>query len=94
MQRQYTEKALKALELAKKSAKRLKHSYIGSEHILIGLIEEGSAVGARVLEANGVDEDALLDLIEQLIVPMGNVGLLDKGGFTPRAERLLEAAGR
>ncbi|MBQ4529751.1 MAG: ATP-dependent Clp protease ATP-binding subunit [Lachnospiraceae bacterium] len=94
MQRQYTEKALKALELAKKSAKRLKHSYIGSEHILIGLIEEGSAVGARVLEANGVDEETLLDLIEQLIVPMGNVGLMDKGGFTPRAERILEAAGR
>ena len=94
MQRQYTEKALKALELAKKSAKRLKHSYIGSEHILIGLIEEGSAVGARVLEANGVDEEALLDLIEQLIVPMGNLGLMDKGGFTPRAERILEAAGK
>lgn len=94
MQRQYTEKAKKAIELAKKSAKRLKHSYIGSEHILIGLLEEGSAVGARVLEANGVDEDALLELMEQLIVPEGNVGLLDKEGFTPRAEKVLEAANR
>lgn len=94
MRRQYTEKAKKAIELAKKAAKRLKHSYIGSEHILIGLLEEGSAVGARVLEANGVDEDALLELIEQLIVPEGNVGLLDKGGFTPRAEKVLDAANR
>lgn len=94
MRRQYTEKAKKAIELAKKSAKRLKHSYIGSEHILIGLLEEGSSVGARVLEANGVNEESLLELIEQLIVPEGNVGLLDKGGFTPRAERVLEAANR
>lgn len=94
MQRQYTEKAKRVIELAKKSAKRLKHSYIGSEHILIGLLEEGSAVGARVLEANGVEEDALLELIEQLIVPEGNVGLMDKEGFTPRAERVLEAANR
>lgn len=94
MRRQYTEKAKKAIELAKKSAKRLKHSYIGSEHILIGLLEEGSSVGARVLEANGVNEEALLELIEQLIMPEGNVGLLDKGGFTPRAERVLEAANR
>ena len=94
MQRQYTDKAKKAIELAKRSAKRLKHSYIGSEHILIGLLEEGSAVGARVLEANGVDEDALLELMEQLIVPEGNVGLLDKEGFTPRAEKVLEAANR
>ncbi len=94
MQRQYTEKAKKAIELAKKAAKRLKHSYIGSEHILIGLLEEGTAVGARVLEANGVEKEALLELIEQLIVPEGNVGLLDKEGFTPRAERVLEAANR
>lgn len=94
MRRQYTEKAKKSIELAKKSAKRLKHSYIGSEHILIGLLEEGSSVGARVLEANGVNEESLLELIEQLIVPEGNVGLLDKGGFTPRAERVLEAANR
>ena len=94
MQRQYTDKAKKAIELAKKSAKRLKHSYIGSEHILIGLLEEGSAVGARVLEANGVDKSALLELMEQLIVPEGNVGLLDKEGFTPRAEKVLETANR
>lgn len=94
MQRQYTEKAKRAIELAKKSAKRLKHSYIGSEHILIGLLEEDSSVGAKVLEANGVEEDALLELIEQLIVPEGNVGLMDKEGFTPRAERVLEAANR
>ncbi len=94
MRRQYTEKAKKAIELAKKSAKRLKHSYIGSEHILIGMLEEGSSVGARVLEANGVEEEALLELVEQLIVPEGNVGLLDNGGFTPRAERVLEAANR
>lgn len=85
----YTEKAKKVLNIAKRIAKKLKHSYIGSEHILIGLIEEGTSVGARVLEANGVDKESLLDLMEQLIVPEGNVGLMDKEGFTPRAESLL-----
>lgn len=92
MQKQYTEKANKAIDIAKKQAKKLKHTYIGSEHILIGMIEEGTSVAAKVLESNGVEKEALLELIEQLIVPEGNIGLVDKGGFTPRAESLLQGA--
>ena len=92
--RPYTEKAKKAISIAKRVAKKLKHSYIGSEHILIGMMGEGTSVGAKVLDANGVDKESLLDLMDQLIVPEGNVGLIDKEGFTPRAESLLESADR
>lgn len=92
--RPYTEKAKKAITIAKRVAKKLKHSYIGSEHILIGMMQEGTSVGAKVLDANGVEEESLLDLMDQLIVPEGNVGLVDREGFTPRAESLLESADR
>lgn len=92
MQKQYTQKAAKVLDVAKKQAKKLKHSYIGSEHILLALLVEGTSVAAKVLEENNVNRDMLLSSMEQLIVPEGNIGLVDQGGFTPRAEAILSVA--
>jgi ATP-dependent Clp protease ATP-binding subunit ClpC len=69
MQADYTQKAANALGLARKTAKQLKHSYVGTEHILVGLLKEGTGVAAQVLYNSNVDENALLDLIEQLIAP-------------------------
>ncbi|OYP08741.1 hypothetical protein CG709_09545, partial [Lachnotalea glycerini] len=86
MQGNYTQKAANALDIAKKTARQLKHSYIGTEHILVGLLKERTGVAANVLYNSNVEEKALLDLIEQLIAPaQDNTSVLEKEGYTPRA---------
>jgi len=91
MQEKYTQKAAQALTLAKKTAKQLKHSYIGTEHLLVGLLKEGTGVAAQVLYNSNIEESALLDLIEQLIAPAGDTTVtIDKEGYTPRALKILE----
>ncbi|MFA9379087.1 MAG: ATP-dependent Clp protease ATP-binding subunit [Lachnotalea sp.] len=91
MQNNYTQKATNALNIAKKTAKQLKHSYIGTEHLLVGLLKEGTGVAAQVLYNSNVEEKALLNLIEQLIAPSGQSTLtIDKEGYTPRAKKILE----
>ncbi|MFT4104236.1 MAG: ATP-dependent Clp protease ATP-binding subunit [Lacrimispora sp.] len=86
----FTTKARTAVNLAVKAAERLGHSYIGTEHLLIGLLEEGTGVAARVLEENGVKEEKVLSLISQLIAPDQPVRLFEDGGYTPGARRVLE----
>lgn len=90
MQEKYTEKAKQALVQAKKAAKELKHSYIGSEHLLIGLIREKAGVASVVLDNHNLEESSLIELIDQLIAPSGNVQIAEKEGYTPRAEKILE----
>ena len=63
----YTSKAQNVLDIAVKWAKRLKQNYIGTEHILLGLVEEETGVAARVLAENGVKQEQLLEMIEELI---------------------------
>jgi len=86
---EYTDKAKAALLLAKKAARTLHQNYIGTEHILLGLLREHTGVAARVLQNNNVDEFDVLELIHDLIVPAGVVTMADKDGFTPRAEEIL-----
>ncbi len=83
-----------ALKLAKKTARTLKVNYIGTEHILMGLILEDGCVASRILIENGVDENRLMDMIRDLIVPDSTVSTLDRDGFAPRAEKVLEEAHR
>ena len=94
MHKQYTDKAAKVLDIAKKQAKKLKHSYVGSEHILLALLIEGTSVAAKVLAENKVERSLILNAIDHLILPEGNIGLVDQGGFTPRVQALLMAAER
>ena len=63
MQLQFTEKAEAALKLARKCAKQLKQGYIGTEHILVGLISEGSGIAAKVLDDNGAKLEKVMDMI-------------------------------
>lgn len=70
------------------------HSYIGTEHLLIGLLGEGSGAAAKVLSSVGVDEERILELIENLIAPSGNVITADAGGYSPRTLRVLENAAK
>lgn len=87
---QFTDKARAALQYAAKTAKELRQSYIGSEHILVGLVREGTGTAAKVLADNGVDEGQLIEMIRELIAPEGNVSMLERDGYSPRASRILE----
>ena len=94
MNSKYTDKAENALKIAKKTAKSLKLNYIGTEHILMGLVKEEGSVASKVLQNNGVNETNLMELLSDLIVPDGKVSVLDRDGYSPRAERILEEAAR
>ena len=90
----YTSKALNVLDIAARRAKSLKQNYIGTEHILLGLIEEETGVAARVLAENGVKEDQLLEMIEELISTDNHLKLAERDGYTPRAQEVLEESQR
>ncbi len=92
MESKFTAMANDVLKLAKKTARTLKLNYVGTEHILMGLILEDGCVASRILIDNGIDENRMMDMIRDLIVPDSNVRTLDRDGFSPRAEKVLEEA--
>ena len=92
MQSQFTEKAEAALKLAGKCAKQLKQGYIGTEHILAGLIMEGTGVASKVLEDNGVVLDNVMNMINELIAFDSGVAIQEREGYSPRALKILEEA--
>ncbi len=94
MRLEYSKKAKRALSLADKLSRQLHHGYIGTEHILAGLLREGTGVGANVLKENQMEVDKLIDLIQDLIAPEAPVAILDPDGFTPRTQEVLELAER
>ena len=88
----YTERAEQALKLARKVSVQLKHPYIGTEHILIGLLKESYGSAGQVLSGAGVTEEALTDMIRQLIAPENDVVVGGKRDYTPRARKILDDA--
>ena len=94
MQPKFTEKARAALLLAEKTAAGLRQGYVGTEHILAGLLKEGTGVAAKVLVENGVEEKQLLEMIRELITPDTGVLAKDRDGYSPRAMKVLEEAHR
>lgn len=94
MQTSYTAKAKRAVDIAARMSKSLHHNYIGTEHILLGLLKEGSGVAAMVLKENGVELDKILELIEELIAPAYPAGVAESEGYSPRASRVLEGAAK
>lgn len=87
----FTEKANKALNLAIESAEEMRHNYVGTEHILYGLVKEGSGVAATAFNECGVTEDALREKLESINGTMSLVELTPDD-FTPRTKRVLRAA--
>ncbi len=94
MQPQFTDKAKAALILAERAARSLRQSYVGSEHILLGLLRENTGVAATVLVNNGVDVMRLKEMIKDLIVPETSVLIAERDGYSPRAQAILEEAHR
>ena len=94
MQSQFTDKAQNALAQAGRCARSLKQGYIGTEHILVGLLKEESGVAAKVLMDNGVEIDQVMEMIRDLIAFENGVAVKDREGYSPRAARILEEAHR
>ena len=92
MSKSYTKKAKKALDLAAKTSKVMQHNYIGTEHLLVGLLKEGSGVAAKVLLDAGVEEEKLVNLIKDLIAPSSAVALKEPDGYSPKTEQVLDNA--
>ena len=92
MQSQFTDKAQNALAQASRCARSLKQGYIGTEHILVGLLKEDTGVAAKVLADNGVETGQFMDMIRDLIAFENGVAVKDREGYSPRAARILEEA--
>ena len=92
MQERYTKQAENVLALAKEAASSCGHSYIGTEHLLVGLVEEKEGTAGRVLEEFGIQADKAIALIDKLIAPPGNTAVSQRPGFSPRTRRVLEGA--
>lgn len=90
MMERYTQQAREALGLAVGVAESLNHGYVGTEHLLIGLLQEGTGVAAKVLEDNGVEEDRVVQLVSQLIAPGPAIQTTGQTSYTPRARRVIE----
>jgi ATP-dependent Clp protease ATP-binding subunit ClpC len=85
----FTDRARRVVVLAQEEARMLNHNYIGTEHILLGLIDEGEGVAAKALESLGISLDAVRQQVEEIIgqgqqTPSGHIP------FTPRAKKVLE----
>ncbi len=92
MQGRFTQKAIMAQKAADRAAKELGHGYIGTEHILLGLIRVKDSLAGTVLEAHGVLEEKVLELMEQLIAPTSKVSFADPEGYSPKTEKILDAS--
>ena len=94
MAERYTSQAKEAIRCAEMAAGELSQNYVGTEHILLGLVQEGSGVAARILENNGITEEKILNLIDQLIVSNYNVAIESKQNYSPLAIGVLQNAYR
>ena len=85
----FTNRAEKAISLAQEIAAEFGHNYVGTEHLLFGLVKEGNGLAYKVLSSQGITEEKVSSLIEELIgrdAPLANVPI----GFTPRTKRVIE----
>jgi ATP-dependent Clp protease ATP-binding subunit ClpA len=87
----FTERARKVLSLAQEEAQRFQHNYIGTEHLLLGLVREGEGVAAKVLNNLGVDLNKVRTTVE-FIIGRGDRIVLGEIGLTPRAKKVIELA--
>ena len=94
MQEKFTRQAVNALKLARSTVQSCKHTYIGTEHILVGLLKEKEGTAGRILEEFGVEQERLQELIGNLIAPSEVLTMERVPEYSPRAQRLLDNAGK
>ena len=90
--RSFSEKAREAIQAAAELAAQLDHGYVGTEHLLLGLIREGTGVAAMILGHYGVTEEKVLSLMERLISPASPTRVQGELEYTPGARQVLEAS--
>ena len=90
MHDKFTERVRKVMYLAREEAARLQHDYIGTEHLLLGVIREGEGIAATVLNNLGLDLDAIRQAVESMVASTGGTLTIGEIPFTPRAKRVLE----
>jgi ATP-dependent Clp protease ATP-binding subunit ClpC len=88
----FTERARKVIVYAKEEARRFNHDYIGTEHLLLGLIREGEGVASAVLQKLGVDLESIRIEVEKLVQPGPQTQVVGDIPFTPRSKKALELA--
>jgi len=86
----FTERARKVIVYAKEEARRFNHDYIGTEHLLLGLVREGEGVAAAVLQKVGLDLETIRIEVEKLVQPGPQTQVLGDIPFTPRSKKALE----
>lgn len=94
MAERYTSQAKEAIRYAEEAANELEQNYVGTEHLLLGLVKEGSGVASKILENNGITEEKILNLIDQLIVSNYNIAIESKQNYSPLAISILQNAYR
>ena len=88
----YTQNAREVLRLAKEAAKENGSGYVGTEHLLLGMIREQAGVASQVLKNNGITEEKLKDMISSLRLEVGNTAVMDRDGYTPRLRDILDGS--
>ncbi len=88
----YTGKAKKVLELANRLSRSMHYHYVGTEHLLAALLKEGTGVAAEVLTSENVEYEKLYQMIEELISTGEGTAVMERDGYTPRAQAVLEGA--
>jgi len=92
MHERFTDRARKVMQLANDEAQRFNHEYIGTEHILLGLVKEGSGVAANVLKNMGIDLQRVRDQVERIVQAGPDVDSEGKLPHTPRAKQVIQYA--
>ena len=92
MHDKFTERVRKVIYLAREEAARLQHDYIGTEHLLLGVIREGEGIAATVLNNLGLDLERIRQEVENMVSAAGGTMTIGEIPFTPRAKRVLELA--
>jgi ATP-dependent Clp protease ATP-binding subunit ClpC len=90
MNDRFTERVRKVLFLARDEASRLQHEYIGTEHLLLGVVREGEGIAAKVLKKMGMDFEQIRLAVEKLVSATGGTVVIGEIPFTPRAKTVLE----
>lgn len=85
----FTERAQKVLMLAQEEARRLNYPYVGTEHLLLGLIREGGGIAAKVLQGMGIELERVRSEVEK-VIGKGESVVIGEIGFTPRSKKVLE----
>lgn len=86
----FTDRARRVLILAQEEASLLQHDYIGTEHLLLGIVREGETIAYQVLRENGIGYDQVRKLVEEHLGPAESSGLSRTPPFTPRTKKVLE----